>query len=1190
MSDVWRIELFGRLRARRSSLEISRFRSQKCGALFAFLAFYSDRPHPRETLIELLWPSCVVTNGRNNLRVALSSLRHQLEPPGTPSGSVLLTHQDQVQLNPAFCITDVFEFNTLFKEAQVAITALERERYLNQAANLYQGPLLPGHYDDWAISEGRRLTERYLQLMRTLLLLEEQRGATSRAIELAQQAIRVEAPREEFHRDLMRLHANAGNFALAFKQFHQLKRVLKKELGLEPSRETRTLAAELQRRHLEYRDTRPVTPPSSSHPLGLFPIALVPPAGGVATLVLFTFSANPRTGDSERFMARGGDAWLARPAAGIEVEDPIESEIQGHSGRWVYSSQDTRVVAFGRAIDALRCALSLRQRLASLKAEERGSELSVRMALYTEELEADTESCWNRALQRGLALLSAGHAGQVLCSEATAVLLKPGLISDVTLVELGTYDLAGPTIIFQIDRQGDRPCAFAPLKVLALPTGQLPRRVTRFFGREKELELLRMLVLVTQTPLITLFGPAGTGKSRLALEFAIRSQSSLPGSIWYISMAAAAANEDPLESILAEMGLTRMGHIDVLSQLASVFFRRRGVLILDNFEHLVSVGAARISALLAAAPGLTCLITSRVLLSIAGEQGLELLPLTVPDSGRHIELETLAGQVCVQLFVDRAQAAHPSFQLTLHNALAVAELCRRLEGIPLAIELAAARSLVLSPEQLLERLGCRLDSLVNRDRNADCRHRTLRAAIDWSFQLLEPVLKTFFAALSVFRGGWTLEAAAAIGGQGIAEELLERLRSSSLIFVEETGGPLRYRMLELFREYAAEQLDPHLLLELQGRHLSYFLEFAERTSAELFGPRQALGMALLSADTDNLRGALSYALTSQDAVRCLRLVATLSDYWSKKGTFEEATRWLEQGLALGRAVPPAVRGQAIRGIGSCAVHQGDYEKGDALLEESAVLLVDSGTDVELFNIKQFQAFAATQGPHLDRAEILVREVFEIGNRLEHQRWVPLYTNLLAMVALRRGDPRTAIYHLEQSITEVRETRSTYLPMLLGNLGATLTWTGDYHRAKVVIDEAIQLSLKQGATRFYVGSRYELANLKCLKGNYDEAREIFVEVMDECHRSGYWLGLFSCIGGLARLAALDGQGHRAICLDAAYSKLHQSSGFRPFPAEVQFHKRCLEQAWKALPAAEARRAQSRGQTVKLEALLELAREV
>ncbi|HEX8465935.1 MAG TPA: BTAD domain-containing putative transcriptional regulator, partial [Abditibacterium sp.] len=452
----------------------------------------------------------------------------------------------------------------------------------------------------------------------------------------------------------------------------------------------------------------------------------------------------------------------------------------------------------------------------------------------------------------------------------------------------------------------------------SLATGEvefhLPLQFTRFFGRREEIARLRSLLTKPDVRLITLIGSGGSGKTRLALETvaALRDEEHLwPGGVWFVSLADL-KNADLLVSAISEaLSLAPAPQNAPLEILIEKLARFPTLLLLDSFETVVKNGAPVLEQLLERVPHLGCLVTSRQRLHLAGEQLFPVLPLPVPAGEELLPLEALNFD-SVRLFTDRAQGVKPDFALTRSNALTVARLCAALEGIPLAIELAAARAGVLTPGKMLELLERRFKFLVSRGRGRAMRHQSLEAAIEWSYDLLEPDLRRFFTQLSLFRGDFSSEAAAQVCGQPYALDELERLRESSLVLAEEREGEMRFRLLDSIREYALARLEAPERAVLERRHAEFFVTLAESALSDLTAP--------LSAEQENLRAALEWSL-AQDAPLALRGTDAMVDFWARRGQTSEARHWIER--ALSQAETPIQRAKALQGAGRIALLQGD---------------------------------------------------------------------------------------------------------------------------------------------------------------------------------------------------------------------------------------------------------------------------
>jgi predicted ATPase/DNA-binding SARP family transcriptional activator/class 3 adenylate cyclase len=1044
MDGQWRIELLGGLRARHGDRLVSRFQTRKTGSLLAYLAFYIHRRHSREELVDLFWPDGDPEAGRTSLRVALTSLRHQLEPPGVPPATVIVADRALVGLNPAAVTTDVLEFEEALGaaaqygarlRAPMASDAEKVER-LEAAVALYRDDLLPDQYDDWILPEQRRLADLYYQALRDLAGEHERAGRLSAALTCARRAVGADPLREDARRELMRLLAAAGQPAAALEQYRELERVLTQELGRTPGTLTRHLAAEIERgtaatphpphtshtSHTSHPPHTPLPPHTHTSHTAHTPHTSPPRPGTVTFLLTDIEGSTANWGET-------GDAYRATLASHHEL---LRREFQRHGGYEVSESGDGFVVAFSRAADALACAVAAQRAVEAAKSPAGRppgpssfllpASVSVRIALHTGDVEWEGGECRSLALHRASRLVRAAHGGQILCSEATAALLRWGGLegqdSAVRLADLGHYrlrDVPQPERLHQVEYFNMPRRRFPPPNAEAGYATHLPLSLTRFFGREDELAALAAMLAPdgcwvsgigcpdpkpetqhptpeTQHPrpstrLVTLTGAGGCGKTRLALEVARRLVEAFRAAVWFAPLGETAAPQEIPAVVLEAMREPRRSELDPLEQAMEALSRHArapsgpepALLVLDNFEHLVEEGAGVVRQFLEAAPALTCLVTSRSILELDGEREFLVPPLPVPAQGirswvlgvgkgqagpntQNLTPNSLIAYPSVQLFVDRAQAVRPDFQVTKANVDAVAELCARLEGLPLAIELAAARAQLLTPAQMLEQLGPRgepgLDFLASHRRGGVSRHRTLRAAIDWSYQSLPRELQRFFAWLSVFRDGATVEAAQAVCEEPLALLYLEQLRERSLIMAEGLSGArgvpgpagtagVGFRMLETLRAFGREQLSPTESATVERRHAAYYLALAEESLA---GGDPDLCFDRLEAAHENLRAALAWSLAAVEGGEwrvggpdrsepqtpnprhpipnarhevALRLVAALGPFWEQRGYWSEGREWASRALAASADAAPAHRAAALAISRRLAILQND---------------------------------------------------------------------------------------------------------------------------------------------------------------------------------------------------------------------------------------------------------------------------
>jgi predicted ATPase len=717
-----------------------------------------------------------------------------------------------------------------------------------------------------------------------------------------------------------------------------------------------------------------------------------------------------------------------------------------HGGVEVDTQGDAFFVAFPTAPGALAAAGEIREGLA------RGP-IRLRMGLHTGTPHVTEEGYVGVDVHRAARIAASGHGGQVLVSASTAALVGPDDLRD--LGEHRLKDLAAPERVYQLG-QAD----FPPLKTLYRTN--LPVPATPFLGREAELrEVLR---LVEGTRLLTLTGPGGTGKTRLALQAAAEASDRFPDGVFWVPLAPL---RDP-ELVLEAAG-EAVGANDGLSEHIA---DKSVLLLLDNFEHVVDA-AVSMAQLLSACPNLELLVTSRELLRVPGEQAYPVPPLD-PRDGE-------------ELFLARALAARPDFEATP----AVSELCARLENLPLALELAAARVRVLSPERLLERLSQRLD-LLKGGRGIDPRQQTLRATIEWSHELLDADEQRLFARLAVFRGGCTLDAAEAVCDTDL--DTLESLVDKSLVRVR--GD--RFWMLETIREYAVERLEASGEADEQRRrHAEYFAAMAAEAEPELIRGRPQAWLDRLEPEQDNFRAALDRLHASDETQLALRLAATLFGFWMVRGHFVEARRRLEQALAAD-ARPTVARARAL----VAAAHV----SGDA---------------------------------NEDYAEEALRLSLELGDR-----WGAAYARfaLGATIAEGKRDWARAREVLEESRQAFIELGDDHFALVVTRSVAWVTEElGDKERYRELVAEYLQRAQELGNERVEARGLGALAVEALEQGRHEDARELMVRSYEIDRRLGYSIFIGIDLVRFAMILLAQGQPAVAIQLVSRADRLYEDIG-------------------------------------------------
>jgi predicted ATPase/DNA-binding SARP family transcriptional activator len=1035
MSALWHIELFGGLTVTSRDRTIRRFRTQATAALLAYLAYHRRRTHPRDELVELFWPEADLDGGRNNLRVALNSLRRQLEPPGIPSGAVLVADRSTVRLNAEAIATDVAAFEASLQAAARSSDPSERARHRTVAVDTYRGDLLPGFTVSWVLQERERLAEAFHQALASLIVDLRALGDLPLALQHARRAVAADPLREEAHQALIRLLSESGQPDAARRQYEELERLLRAELDATPSAATRTLI-----------DQRPPTidhrpspaehrAPSTEHQA---PSRSDLPRGTVSFLLT----------DIEGSTAAWERSRTGFPAARATHDALLRELFQEHRGHEVKSLGDGFLAAFEAATDALAAAIAGQQELERAPWPDGVAPLRVRMALCTGDAELRDGDYHGLVLHAASRVLAAGHGGQILCSEATATLLRRDLPPGVRLVDLGVHrlrDLAAPERLFQVAYPEMATPAFPPLRTEAGYTSHLPPSFTRFFGREVECAGLEALLRAPGTQLLTLTGPGGTGKTRLVLEIGRRLVSEWQGAVWFVPLGEVTEARAIPIAIRDAMRLPPAANREPLEQVVEALAHQPTLLILDNFEQLVETGAEVVQTLRERVTGLTCLISSRLRLGLPGEREFPVAPLPTP-SGSSAPEELMRSE-SVQLFVDRAQGVRPDFQVTPGNAEALASLCRGLEGIPLALELAAARAQVLSPAQMVAHLSRRFDFLVNRQRTAAARHRTLRAAIDWSYHLLTPELQRFFARLSVFRGGWTAEAAQSVCREPHTLDYLEELCAASMLLPADERD--RFHILDTLRDYGQECLETAGDTDTTRReHARYYLELAETWPKHV----------VTESEHDNFRAALRWIAESGEAEWGLRLAHILWHYWIVRAHMTEGRAWIAQFLAMtDRETTAPSRARALLGAGCMALHQGDYTNAREVLTECVAIWRSEGEPGELASALTQLGHTAREQGDLATARAYYEECLSLSREIGSDAGIAWGLTHLGLAIHEQGDTATARGLLEEAVVRQRAVGNSHnLALALNNLGIVTHAGGDLATARALQEEALAL--------------------------------------------------------------------------------------------------------------------------------------
>jgi predicted ATPase len=759
-------------------------------------------------------------------------------------------------------------------------------------------------------------------------------------------------------------------------------------------------------------------------------------------------------------------------------------------------------------------------------------------------------------------IMSVGHGGQILLSQAAHDLVKDRLPDGMELREMGERrlkDIVRPEPIYQV-ASPDLLSEFPPLTTLEASRHNLPAQLTSFIGREREIAEARKLF--SSTRLLTFIGPGGTGKTRLCLQVAAEQIPEFKDGVWLIELAQLADPTYILSAIASTFNIRELQGAQLIDTVTDYLRGKQLLLILDNCEHLIEMCARLSDHFLHACPKLKMITSSREALGIDGETVYRVPSLSLPQdlaAGDGGISNGLMNYEATRLFSERARKANSQFTLTKENARAVTQICKRLDGIPLAIELAAARVKLFTPQQIAERLDDRFKLLTGGSRTALPRQQTLRALIDWSYLTLNEMEQDVLRRLAVFSGGWTFEAAEAVAGEMEAMDGLSGLVNKSLVNVEEREDESRYRYLETIRQYAMEKLlESGDAVDVRDRHLAHFLEVSRRAEAHFGTTQRLLWVNRLEVEHDNIRSALGWALES-DPESALQMVCSLSLFWMSHNYLTEGCYWCQAAITRadaasleGDKIDPT-RARAYTVLALLSVNRGDHPTGQIAAKQGVALARGLDDKLILVNALTFLGFSSAYLGDVTLAFDSLHESEDICRKLGYRQELANVLQALASVTLEvhgAGATEQLQSYMEESLALSQGSVDPDAAVRTEGILARLAfYRGNLPEARKHADLMLDLHREMGDLLSVTGHQSEMAHVARQLGNFEEALGLYRETLQEWQEIGHRGAVAHQLECFAFIAKSQEQGERAVKLMGAAEALRAASNSPRTPQEA-----------------------------------------
>jgi predicted ATPase/DNA-binding SARP family transcriptional activator len=1096
-NDLW-FAVLGPLQVSRGGRPLS-LGGPKPRALLAALLVQPGRLVPTGNLVETLWGERPPSTATKTLQKYLSVLRQQLGPvlASSPGGYLLAVEDDQL---------DSRRFEILLSAAKSADAESALDSY-EEALALWRGDPFPELVDsEVALAERAGLIEQRLAATEALAEIELNLGRLDRLVGRLEQQVTLHPLRERLWELLMLALYRTGRQADALRTYQRIRRLLAEELGIDPSPELQRLESRILSQDPDLdAEPAPISVPRSE---------------------IHSFLFCDLEGSTELLQRLGAESYrtihIGYHALVVRITNNLDGEVLNQAGDGVFT-------VFPTASQAVAAAAEIIFGLAAQTWPE-GVAVRPRIGIHTGEAQRPQGGeLISAEIHRAARVAQSAWGGQVVISETAWELAREGLAAPFAARDLGRHHLRSftrPLRLFQL-LHPQLEDSFPPLRTEAEAANNLPVQLTSFIGRVEELGSIEKLL--GETRLLTLVGPGGSGKTRLALESGARALSRFPQGVWMVDLAPLTSPDHVAMAVARPLGISGQPGRPPESVLIDYLADQELLLIIDNCEHLVSKVAQLAATLLKAAPGLRILATSRETLGIMGESTFDVQPLACPDPSGADDLETFDA---VRLFLDRAQAAAPRLSLGNEEMQAVAHIACRLDGMPLALELAAALVRAYPPLDLAGLLDDRFDLLASTDPSRPARHQTLRAAVSYSYDLLSAAAQELFPRLSLFRGGFDLEAVRKVCAfqpldPSTVHRVLRELVDKSLVTLSEGSDRTRYRLLETLREFGQERLSPPESRENRQRHAVHFGAVAHQAGTETRGPQQGLWFRRLSANTDNLRKALRW-LFDQEPVAGVRMAVSLADHWDAVGPLVEAHEWLQRAVELSNQGGPELEISARLAAGDLFVSS-HSSRSRHYAEEALAIARQAGDELAQGRAMRVLGWSMGLVGDYEEGRQYTEESYAILQRLGgpwEQAW-----SLERLGQIEYRDPARSIDIYQKSLALYRQAgdRRRASLILYKMADRTLQTPHRLDLAESWVRESLAVFSELGCTHDYAHALLVLGRVLRRMGRLPEAREALEEALDHHLRLGDQRCAARSSGALGVVLTESGEAQLAIPL-------------------------------------------------------------